>query len=209
MCNMNGKTTIDIKTLLVGGAIFLAFGAAVLFGTYLFFAALIEKLNSVNSDIGKAVLGAAATIIVAVLSIVVAKLWEQRTAIKNENRQKKIPIYEAQIDTFFDLIFANKTGKQPMNTEKLEKGFADFTKKLIIWGSEDVILKWNTFRTTKWDKVDPLEMMMAFEDFLLALRKDIGNKTGSLPKGTLLSLFLNDWEESQKTNNSKQNTDTQ
>ena len=70
-------------------------------GLYWLSILIIDKLNSVNSDLGKAIVTAAATGFFAVLALVIGKAWEQRTKIQQDMREKKIPVYEKQIETFF------------------------------------------------------------------------------------------------------------
>ena len=137
------------------------------FGSYWFIAALIDKLNSVNSDIGKAIIAGAATIIVTVLSLVAGKIWEQKIKIRQDIRDKKIPVYEQQ----------------------MIKAFSTFTEKLIIWGDPLVIKAWSEFRLN----ADPKQFLIKWQSFLMALRKDIGNSNANLEGGDLMRLFINDY----------------
>jgi hypothetical protein len=93
-----------------GLVVSLAIVALLGLGVYYFIAAVIDKLNAVNSDLGKAIVTGAVTVAAAIVTLVVGKVWEQRVKIQQEVREKKIPVYEKQIETFFAVMFAQKTG---------------------------------------------------------------------------------------------------
>lgn len=162
-------------------------------GLYWFIAALIEKLASVSSDVSKAVIAGGAAVIGSVLTLVAGKLWEQRIKIRQELRAKKIPIYEQQVETLFDAMFAAKLGKPGQSQKKLEVAFVEFTEKLLIWGSSDVISSWQAFRAHDWEN-QPKSEFGLLEDFILTLRKDIGNENSKLKEGDLLRLFITDYD---------------
>ena len=161
-------------------------------GVYLFVAALLDKLSSVQSELAKAIIAASATVLAAVIALVAGKIWEQRLKIRDEIRAKKIPIYEKHIATFFRIFFAPKiTGKQP-DQKELVAAFAAFSEQMITWGSSDVIKAWNEFRSLDHAATPPKEQIDRLEGIFMAIRKDVGNDVRSLQKGDLLRLFLND-----------------
>lgn len=57
---------------------------------YLLFAAGINKLNSIDSDLGKTIAGASIAVIGATITLVVGKHWEQKIKIRQDVQQKKV-----------------------------------------------------------------------------------------------------------------------
>ena len=171
-------------------------------GIYWIITAFIDKLNSVDSDLGKALVTGGVTVFVAVVSLVIGKIWEQRVKLQQEIREKKIPVYEKQIAIFFSMLFAEKYGEQKPTEQELGKAFQDFTEKLIIWGSPEVIQAWLDFRIYDWDKNDPLAGFLKVETLLKAIRKDLGNSNSKLALGDITKLFVNDFDAEILKNNS-------
>jgi hypothetical protein len=162
-------------------------------GVYWLVTALFDKLNSVDSDLGKAVVTGGATVFIAVVSLVFGKLWEQKVKIQQDIREKKIPVYEKQIATFFSIIFAEKYGEKKPTENELGKAFQDFTEKIIIWGSAEVIQAWLAFKLHDWQNNDAVEGFLKVEALLKAIRKDLGNSNSKLAVGDITKLFVNDF----------------
>ncbi|WP_437619821.1 hypothetical protein [Sorangium sp. So ce1151] len=95
-----------ILPFLVGLATIIGLG----YGFYWILSQLVQQLNNVTSDTGKAIVTAGVTVFSAVISLVVGKAWEQRVKIQEEVRQRKLPVYEAQIQLLFSAIFASREG---------------------------------------------------------------------------------------------------
>ncbi|MCW2835346.1 MAG: hypothetical protein JWN68_3299 [Nocardioides sp.] len=71
--------------------------------------------------------------------------------------------------------------------------FKKITPQLMIWASNDVVVKWSRFRRGG-DKHPPMEYMFMMEELLTAIRKDLGH-SGAITKGDLLGLYVNDIDE--------------
>ena len=107
------------------------------------------------------------------------------------------------MSTIFDILWVSRPGEEPPSTEfyedpKLIESFVQFTEKLIIWGGSEVIKAWQEFRTHPFDTANPttvLDGFRKFEEFVFALRKDIGNENNKLAPGDLLRLFINDYDQ--------------
>ncbi len=174
---------------LVGALVVLAILAG---GLYFFVAAVLDKLNSLNSDLGKAIVAGAVTLFAAVVTLVGGKIWEQRVKIQQDVREKRLPVYEKQIETFFSVLFAEKIGNEKPSEQDIQKAFLAFTEKLIVWGSPEVIQAWSAFRLNDWTSSTPEAGFLKVEAFIRAIRKDLGNSNAGLPAGDLMRLFIND-----------------
>ncbi|PSK13061.1 hypothetical protein C7R92_06645 [Brevibacillus porteri] len=69
-----------------------------------------------------------------------------------------------------------------------------FTQRLILWGSDEVITAYAEFRKIYLNlhNYSKQELLIQFEKFMFALRKDTGHKNNNLKESDLLSLFIND-----------------
>ena len=71
------------------------------YGLFVFLTALIEKLNSIDSDLSKTIVGSSLAVLGAAITIAAGKILEQRIKIKQEVREKKVPVYEEQMEAIF------------------------------------------------------------------------------------------------------------
>ncbi|XGV86390.1 MAG: hypothetical protein ACAF42_12565 [Limnothrix sp. BL-A-16] len=160
-----------------------------------FVISVIDKLNAINPDLSKSLVSAGTPIVIALISVMIAKLWEQRLQKQQEIRMKKMPVYEKQIKDILKIILAEKYGDTIPEQSAIEKGFLDFTQELIVWGSPEVIQAWSSFKTYDWSSSSPKDSLLRLEEFMLVIRKDLGNNNSILKKGDLVKLFINDFHE--------------
>jgi len=182
------------------GTFFIAVASlyAIGYGILLFASALIDKLNSISGDLSKALVASGFAIFSTVLTLVIGKVWEQRVKINQDIRDKKIPVYEEQIATFFSALFAAKFGKLKTNEKELNRAFVSFSQKLVIWGGPNVIKAWGKFKSHDWEASTPVESFEMLDSFLKAIRTEIGNSNSNLDDGELLKIFINDYDTYRK-----------
>ena len=67
-----------------------------------------------------------------------------------------------------------------------------FSQELTLWGSKNVVKKWNNFRgmTLTLEKRESKDCIILMEDIMNEMRKDLGLK--KTKKGELLGFFIND-----------------
>ncbi|MCW5892623.1 MAG: hypothetical protein KIT14_19080 [bacterium] len=175
--------------------------AALLYGTIVAVRAGARVLASLDSDIAVAIIAAAATAFVSVLSIVLAKAYEARALVLKEHREKKTPVYEDLIKFMFRILMGAKTGKAPTEKEMLDF-MSDFTQRVIVWGSDDVLAAWVKWRRTAVNaealKTNPMTLMLLYEQLILTIRRDLGHKNQNLRTGDVLALFVNDIDQQLK-----------
>ena len=99
------------------------------------------------------------------------------------------------------MLFAKKLGEKPASEKEMMKAFAELSESLVIWGGPAVIKAWETFQTHPFGTTTAESGALAFEKFMLALRKDIGNSNMGLGNGDLLRLFVNDLDLTKDKNN--------
>lgn len=185
-----------IRAFLFGLVILAVLG----YGAYWGLSGALAQLAAVTSDLGKAIVAAGATVVVATISLVFGKIWEQKVKLQEEVRQRKLPVYEAHVRFMFETIFGSKDAKADAAASvdavqpDVVAAFRTFTGQILVWGGPNVIKTWTTFRLHNWDGAEPLQGFLKFEAFIKALREELGNKNSNLADGDLLKLFVNDFD---------------
>jgi len=178
------------------------FGLAVLaasgYGVFVLVRASWRVIRNLESDLAVAIVAAAASVLVSVLSIAVGRLFETRAKIQEQNREKKVPVYEELMEFMMRVLLGDKIGK-PVPEAEVVQFLTSFTQRIMVWGSDDVLLAWVKFRrqTIQAGTGDgkPLDAMFIFEDIVKAMRRDLGHNNSGVARGDILALFVNDIEQ--------------
>lgn len=172
--------------------------AALAYGVFVAVRAAVRVLGSLDSDIAVAIIAAAATAFVSVLSIVLGKVYESRALVHREHREKKVPVYEDLIKFMFRILMGAKAGGTPSEGEVLAF-MSDFNERIMVWGSDDVLAAWVKWRRAVTSGADvnanPMKIMLLYEQLILTIRRDLGHKNKDLGTGDVLALFVNDIDQ--------------
>ena len=190
---MSSHKKSEVILIVIG----LAATAAAIFGLYKLLQLLWEIFAQLNPTVGAGIIAATATIIVSVFSVLVAKHLEQKAVLLKEHRERKTPVYEEMVKLIFRFAFAEKIGLPPLAEQEIMIKMAWFTENLVIWGSDDLLLAWNRFRTYSIQNSDnpSFNMLFEVEKLLIAIRKDLGHSNKGIARGKILGLFVNDIED--------------
>ncbi|MEM1452298.1 MAG: hypothetical protein AAGI22_24540 [Planctomycetota bacterium] len=81
----------------------------------------------------------------------------------------------------------------------MEAGFLEFSKKLLLWGSPDVIRTYEDFQAFGQDPGNAatanVEILLRVDDVFQSMRRDLDLENGGLGRGDLIKLFLKDAAE--------------
>jgi len=163
-----------------------------------FFAFLTQ--SKLTSE-GVTLIGVGITALVGVISSIIIKWLERRNLILQQLREKKISIYERFLEFLFNVIYRNKgINMLKEDNERLRKEIIDFYKNnlhnLLLWSESAVIKSYSElFQSTKTAIEKPEELIRKFEQFIKAIRKDLGYKNLNLKEGELLKTFIIDIEQ--------------
>lgn len=174
---------VVLSLLIVGGVLSLL---------YLGMKFIWTTLSSANPSLAVGIIAASSTVFVSLASVLISKRLEQIAAIKNQQRDKKIPIYEELIKFLFRIWRSIKDGSKPPTEKEMIDFMFDFTQKLLIWGSDEVVSAFIRFRQSSQN---PAAVMLAIEDIWFAIRKDLGHSNKGITRGMLLGLIINDINE--------------
>lgn len=168
-------------------------------GLYWVIRSAYRVLSSMDSDIAVAIIAAAATVLVSVISIIVGKIYEAQTSIQEELRKRKTPVYEEFITFIFRVLLGEKTGSTPTSDE-MAKFLSDYNQKMMVWASDSVLREWSAWRHSL-EQHNALEEpnfvagLIQYEKLILAIRKDLGHKNEGIKKFDILRLFINDLDK--------------
>lgn len=139
------------------------------------------------------------TILIALFGTLITVAVNFNIQIRNEQKPNKIEIYDKVINLFFDIIFAQKSGKEPKTEEELIKNIYEITPNLILWASDDVLNIYIKLRNMGNNvQNSPNDFIRLFGQMLLAMRKDLGHQNNQINEGSILGTFINDVENISK-----------
>ncbi|ODA07346.1 MULTISPECIES: hypothetical protein [Paenibacillus] len=175
----------------------------VLVGVVLYYSIeyLLKIVKTLAPQVLAAIIAGMFTVFVTVISLIIAKRRENKQSIDEQHRIKKIPIYEEFLQFWFKVLLHGKIGK-PVTEEEMLNFFTEFTQKLILWGSDEVILEYGEFRTffmklsqaEGQNSKEATKSIQKFEKLITAIRKDVGHKNSGFKKNDILKLFITDIE---------------
>lgn len=161
--------------------------------------AVFQGLDRLKSGVAAAVIAASATALISVWSLIYSKRWEQRVLVAQAQREQKLPLYEEFVQFWFMQTFFREDDEE---TDAAEwKQFVGFTaQKFALWAADDVIRTYNAFKVTaaiatqEGHEPNPVPLL-AFEQLLLAMRRDLGHENKGLKQADLLRLYIVDIDE--------------
>jgi hypothetical protein len=178
-------------------------------GLYFLLSVALRTVLQLDPTLATGIVAAVATIVVSVISILIAKRVEQRALIEKEQREKKSPAYEDLLEFIFRILHGEKlTGSSLSDTEIVSR-VSEITRKLIIWGSDEVLGAFSVFMSTTRTNPAPFTVLICMERVLLAIRKDLGHQNRGLQGGQILRTFLTDLDKlvaEQRSNTSLERT---
>lgn len=198
-----------MRDTIIGLIAIVVISAAAVAAVYFIFRAVTDFLTTAAPQLGSALIGTAGLVFVAVIANFGTKIYEQRQQIKQEQRAKKVEVYEEFMAFWFRLLtgddYAEETDQLDARTDadseeltedevspkaqaSIDMYRREVTHKMVAWGSESTIREYVAF----WDTIqnDTNAGLLRFEKVLLEIRRDIGYKNKNLNRGDLLKVFL-------------------
>jgi len=132
-----------------------------------------------------------AAIIAGMVSVILALVntrWVQRRAVFEAHKEVKAEIYEGFMSKLTSL-FETK-GLKDGEEKDLQEFMTEFSSKIIIYGSPEVIKAFNEWRESAADP-NKENILRKTGQLLLAMRADLGESTAGLNELDLFSLYIN------------------
>ena len=155
---------------------------------------LVSTFAGLNPNVAAAIVAGIATVFVSLVTVIVGKRAEAVALITKEQREKKIPVYESFIE--FSIRYTlKKGGDSQLSEEEVRQFLTEYTQRMMVWGSDEVIAAWVTFRYSSIGSspsTDGNAVLEQFEKIILAMRKDLGHKNKGFKPNDILRMFVND-----------------
>jgi len=171
-----------------------------LLGTAIYGAAV--ALDHLRTGVAAGVLTASATVLISVITLVASQRADRRKLIEQSVRERKVPLYDELIGFWMATLFMADQLSEDEMAARWQKFNGESLHTLILWMSEPVIGAYNRMREVGLRNVESgntegsPEAVFAFEDLLIAVRKDLGHSNAGIERGDLLRLWINDVDES-------------
>jgi hypothetical protein len=157
--------------------------------------AFFGLIKPLPPNVAAAIVAAAGTLVGSIFTLLYTKSSERKNIVRQQIREKKIPIYEELISTSFKVLYAERLDGQALPEDEVTRLLVGVTERLIIWGSDEVLLAYKAFRQHSVDSGSAVGILFVYEQLLLAIRKDLGHSNEGIGKGSLLALWINDIDQ--------------
>lgn len=158
------------------------------------FAAMLDSLSNMDAAIVVALITGCVSILTVVSGAIVNNYLSFRQRRDEYLRIHREESYTKLVDIVYKMMSKSKKNEQYSPDEMLDD-MNDFNKGLTLWGSSKAIRLWDTWRLSSVGKTPkPEELLLAMENVLIQLRRDMGQGRG-IKQGDLLKLFINDVDE--------------
>ncbi|WP_449245895.1 hypothetical protein [Desulfarculus baarsii] len=159
---------------------------------------LIKTTNADNSQTATAIIVAAITGFVSVVTVTWSKSYENKQEYLRRQREEKIQIYEAVIGFVYDrILLSEMTAKEKPSGDEITEFWLTGAKRISLWGDDEVVKLFSEWKNIK-DGDDILTFLLKFESLIFTMRKSLGFKNNGLAEGDLLSFFMTDFKEQNK-----------
>lgn len=186
---------------IVGRLLPLALFALTVFGAVRLFVAGVRTFEGLDKQVAAALVAGFASVVVATFTVVGSRYLERRSQREEALRVKKTAIYESFVGGMFDVFDLGRRRTDETADAKalrIAQFLGDLTPQLVTWASNDVVATWSRTKR-RVGAVDtatsPLAPLLAMEEVLRAIRKDLGHSARGLEPGDLLGLFVNDIDQ--------------
>ncbi|MEQ8736397.1 MAG: hypothetical protein RIC29_15845 [Rhodospirillaceae bacterium] len=176
--------------------LFLAIMGGILWLVYEAIVGIWGALSSTNETLAVGALTAITTIFAATLTVMLGRYYERKKEIESHFRADKLEMYEAFLTEFFKLMAPTNSTDTENNTdetvadEELVKFLRNWQQKLIIWGGSNVLKTYFAWSNHMKKGVPDARTLYLMDDFIRAIRKDIGLSSSGLTKGAFANVIL-------------------
>ncbi|WP_460361418.1 hypothetical protein [Actinotalea caeni] len=172
--------------------------------------AVIAWFASADSEVARAAIAAATSVIVAAGTVTITKVLDARREIRSELRARYQDPYDKFTQMLFGMLLRTKLGESTtggprpktgqrapttaLSTEDLAS-MNEVGRAIILQGSSESIRRWGEWRSRDWDAIaDPkaraAEQMRGMIDLMLQMRRDLGHKVGPDEAANVGAVFL-------------------
>jgi hypothetical protein len=185
MNRLRSILSVLLTLLIVGGLGWLLYWGVTRFLSY---------VSAIPKEVGAALIAGTATIMVATLTVVIGRYFERKKELDAAYRDKKTEIYDEFLKQFFQLAHSQSEIQPEPGPDDLVSFFREFMRKLLLWSGPRAIESFLDWKNHASKGLSDAKTLFLMEQFLFALRKDLGHSNFGIRKGFFARLFLSEWE---------------
>lgn len=165
---------------------------AVVTALIIVFYILVLAINGPLKTVDKTVLSALIVAFFSLITFLLSKFFELRQHQIITLRENKAKVYSKLSELFFALLKSIKLSSAGNEQDlkeinSLVDQIYSCNKDLIVWGSDDVVTKFVSYRE---NYRNPDLIFSTMGNLFLSIRKDLGHKNKNLPPEELLKIFV-------------------
>lgn len=160
-----------------------------------------------EKEVVAAILAAAAAVSAAIVGTGLTQQAAKERELADAHRLHKVELYTEYTDLIVkgfslaksaeDATPEEKAAQQEEIAKEFQDGFLNFSKKLLLWGSPEVLRAYERFRLFGQDPANTgdARILLYSDDVFRAMRSDLGLDNRGLRRGELVKLFISNAEE--------------
>lgn len=160
-----------------------------------------------EKEVVSAVLAGALAVSAAIVGAGLTHYSAKARELEEAHRLHKIEVYTEYTDLIVQgfsmvkdmegLTDEEKLVRQAEMMDEIQGGFLSFSKKLLLWGSPEVLRTYQRFRSYGQapENAGNPHVLLYGDDVFRAMRQDLGLANEGLARGDLMKLFIRDPEE--------------
>lgn len=151
------------------------------------------SFQNLDKQVSTSLVAGSVTILTATLTVVLGKYYERKKEIESHYRAKKTEIYDEFLLEVFKLFKKNSVGEK-LEDNNLVEFMMEWQRKMILWGGQSVFVKYLEWMTNISSSPPSIRSMYLMEEFFIEIRKDLGQNSSSIPRGSIIRLMLKEPE---------------
>jgi len=159
---------------------------------------LYKVINGGELTVIGTVTAAIITLLGGIISISLLRWKEKKLQLDSVQQKKKAEVYTGLLSIFHSDIMNNTPKERDLylKSKEFKSELSKISEMLMLWASPEVIRafgKWRSISLNKAEeKKDMLMQLITYEDYLKAIRVDLGLSNSNLKPTNILNLFIND-----------------
>lgn len=186
----DSPTPVPRSNLVIGFSSLIATAAIILCAAWF----VLGWFSTLQREVATAIVAGFVAVMVSIVSVLLSKYFDRKREIEQAQRANKAEIYEDLLKFVFSHAFSAKLPDQVPSEAEGINFFNRFTQRVIVWGSDDVLRQYATWKFSMNDG-DPNALVFEMEKLFFAIRKDMGHKNAGLRRGDILRIFTPDIEQ--------------
>lgn len=147
-----------------------------------------------------AVVGSVGAALLGVFGVLLQQRASERARLREARRERMTPIYDGLLKLVLERTgSANQGSAAGEGDQETEAFMRDLRGRQLLLGASSAMIRafnvWQAVTSTANTAKDETTAVLAWEDFVLAIRSDLGHEDGNLPPRELLRVIIPDVDD--------------